>query len=71
MKFSFKHNFCLDNTFELLFFQTAARQEVEHNKCKHDPNGANTKKLRIFLWKIIFLAKFVRIAVDRYVLVGN
>ncbi len=48
MKFSFKHNFCLDNTFELLFFHTAARQEEEHNKCKHDPNGANTKKLRVF-----------------------
>ncbi len=54
MKFSFKHNFCLGNTFELLFFYTAARQEVEHNKCKYDPNGANTKKLRVFLWKIIF-----------------
>ncbi len=55
MKFSFKHNFCPDNTFELLFFHTAARQEVEHNKCKHDPNGANTKKVRVFLLQIIFL----------------
>ncbi len=54
MKFSFKRNFCLDNTFELLFFHTAARQDVEHNKYKHDPNGASTKKLRVFLWKIIF-----------------
>ncbi len=52
MEFSF--NFCPGNTFELLFFHAAARQEVEHNKCKHDPNGANTKKLRIFLRKIIF-----------------
>ncbi len=49
MKFSFKQNFCLDNTFELLFFHTAARQEVEHNTCKRDPNGANAKKLRVFL----------------------
>ncbi len=46
MKFSFKHNFCLDNAFELLFSHTAARQEVEHNKCKHDPNGA--------IWIIIY-----------------
>ncbi len=52
MKFSFKHNFCLDNTFELLFFHTAARQEVEHNKCKHDPNGASAKKLRYFFEKL-------------------
>ncbi len=69
MKFSFKHTFCPDNNVEFLFFHAAARQEVEHNKCKHDPNGANTKKLRVFLWKIIFEAKFVRIVVDRYVLV--
>ncbi len=58
MKFSFKHNFCLDNTFELLFFHTAARQEVEHNKCKHDPNGANTakeyKKKEFFFGKLFF-----------------
>ncbi len=54
MKFSFKHNFCLDNTFESLFFHTAARQEVEHNKCKHDPNGANAKKLRVFFGKLFF-----------------
>ncbi len=64
MKFSFKQNSCPDNTFELLFIYTAARQEVEHNKCKHDPNGANTKKLQVFLWKIIFYALVVRIAVD-------
>ncbi len=30
----------------MLFFYAAARQEVEHNKCKHDPNGANPKTAR-------------------------
>ncbi len=54
MKVSFTHNFSLDNTFELLFFHTAARQEVEHKKCKHDPNRANTKKLRVFFGKLFF-----------------
>ncbi len=54
MKFSSKHNFCLDNTFELLFFHTAARQEVEHNKCKHDQMEQTQRNYEFFFGKLFF-----------------
>ncbi len=52
MKFSFKHNFCLDNTFELLFFHSAARQEVEHNKCNMTQTEQTQRNYEFFFGKL-------------------